>query len=379
MKKDYFDQEAYNYIENKLNETKINSVFKPIVIDIILRRRHEYQLDDKYFHRDVESFINNVKEIYLKNVPGNIGGRFDPQKKCIIINENKFKEYMHDDQGMELLLKIICHECVHAMNYDETGKDRSFPKSKGMCEVFTEKEAARIVPNRDLEDTLKIPTPYANITKYVEAIAAAFGVKEKEQLAAAIKGRQELFELLNLNIKDENFSKNIYEDIELKVDSVFKEFYKDGKGVEQNLYTMNFEEIWNSLNDIYRDMEQILAYRIENLEWDNQEDLQEKLEDIKLSQNVVSNVNEGPILEALVEVKGKELVAMYEKTMVYTKVMCIEEIIKSQDENSRELISFVQSSKSVDEILEFMKQNGIEINTVNIALMPEFELSRQKR
>lgn len=327
MKKDYFDQEAYNYIENKLNETKINSVFKPIVIDIILRRRYEYQLDDKYFHRDVESFISNVKDIYLKKLPENVGGRFYPQKKCIIINQNDFKEKIHDEQGMEILLKIICHECVHAMNYDENGKDRTFPESKGMYEAFTEKEAVRIVPNRNLGDS----GLYIYITEYVDAIAAAFGVKEKEQLSAAIKGRQELFELLNSNIKDENISKKIYKDIELKIDSVFKEFYKDNKGVMQNLDKMNFEEIWNSLNDIYRDMEQVLAYRIENLEWDNLKDLQEKLEDIKLSQNVVSNINQGPILEALVEVKDKELVAMYEKTMVYTKVICMEEIIKSRD------------------------------------------------
>lgn len=81
MKKEYFNKEAYDYIENEINKTKINSIFKPIVIDIILRRRHEYNLDDKYFHRDVESFINNVKDMYLENLPENISGRFYSKKK----------------------------------------------------------------------------------------------------------------------------------------------------------------------------------------------------------------------------------------------------------------------------------------------------------
>ena len=69
MKKEYKDQETYDYVANQINTSRINPVFKPIVIDIILRRRHEYQLDDKYFHRDVKSFIRNVKGIYWENLP----------------------------------------------------------------------------------------------------------------------------------------------------------------------------------------------------------------------------------------------------------------------------------------------------------------------
>ena len=67
----------------------------------------------------------------------------------------------------------------------------------------------------------------------------------------------------------------------------------------------------------------------------------------------------------------KEL-AMYDKTKVYAKVMCMEEIIKSKGENSRELISFVQQSENVDKILELMKQNGIEIKQICVLFAKNF-------
>ena len=221
MKKEYFNKEAYDYIESNINKTKINSIFKPIVIDIILRRRHEYNLDDKYFHRDVESFINNVKDIYLENLPENTSGRFYSKKKCISINQNEFKKNMNDNEYMEYLLETISHECGHAMNNNEAG-DRTFEGEDSMIdnigtlEIFNEKEADRIVNNRKLEDAFNNHNKtdgYKFTTKYVDAIAATFGIKEKDLLSSAIKGKQELYETLNTNIKDENFSKNTFENI----------------------------------------------------------------------------------------------------------------------------------------------------------------------
>lgn len=384
MKKEYFNQEAYNYVASQINKTKINSLFKPIVIDIILRRRQEYQLDDKYFNRDVESFINNVKEIYWDDLPEKFGGDFLPQKKCIRINRNAFKENMNDEQFAEKLLEVICHECGHAMNFDETGYDRTFkidPKDPadstipidGILEIFTEKESDRLISNRKQEDAFKYynkTTGYSSTTKYVNAIAAAFGIKEKDLLSAAIKGEQELYEALNVNIKDENFSKEKFKEISFNIRIVHKELHKD-KDDEIDKKNLGY-----ALKKIYKNSEQILVYRINNLEWDNLEELQEKLEEIKLSQNAISNIM--PLEKGQDDDIVKSL-AMLGKRMVYAKVMCMEEIIKRKDENTRKLISFVQNSESVDEILEFMNQNGIEINSEKINLMPEFELSQQKK
>lgn len=388
MKKEYFDQEAYDYIESEINKTKINSIFKPILIDIILRRRYEYQLDDKYFHRDVKSFIGNVRDIYLENLPDNIFGQFHHQKKCIRINKKKFEKNVHDEQGVEVLLEVICHECVHAMNSDEEIIDRTFDENNqildntGIREIFVEKEADRMVCNREAEEAFNYhnkTNAYIYTTAYVNAIAAAFGVKEKDLLSAATKGNPELFELLNSNIKSKDFSKDIFEQICFNLNLAHIDFYKGDESFLQNLDEVDWENLWDSLNFMYRDMEQILEYRIQNLEWDNSEDLQKKLEDIKLSQNAVSKVMESPIIRTLAKVKEKELVAMHDKTKVYAKVMSIEEIIKRQGKDSNELISFVQKAESVDGILEFMKENGMEINPTNVALMPEFELSEQKK
>ena len=101
--------------------------------------------------------------------------------------------------------------------------------------------------------------------------------------------------------------------------------------------------------------------------------MQEKLEDIQLSQNVISNVM--PTIEEGYAISGNRT----PKTIVYSKVMCMEEIIKSKGENSKELISYVQQSDSVDELMEFMRQNGIEVNPERLASLPEFELSQKKK
>lgn len=376
MKKEYKDQVAYDYVASQINKTKINSVFKPIVIDIILRRRYEYQLDDKYFHRDVKSFVRNVEQIYWENFPKGYGGDFHPAKKCIRLSRNKFKENMSDEQFAEKLFVILSHECGHAMNSNILGIDRTFREvdsevdDAGIVEIFTEKESDRIIFNRDQEDAFEYynkTTGYSVTTKFVNAIAAAFGIKEKELLSAAIKGKRKLFNELNATIKDSNFVKNIFEDIKLNINLAHIEFYKD------KIDDINFENIENTLKFIYGPLEETLVYRIEKLEWDNLEELQKKLEDIKLSQNTISNT-----IPRVKREKVEEFVRPA-KTKVYAKVMCMEEIIKSNCENSRELINFVQQSKGIDEILEFMKQNGIEINSEKLALMPEFELSQQKK
>lgn len=384
MKKEYFNQEAYDYIAIQLNKTQINPLFRPIVIDIILRRRHEYQLDDKYFHRDVESFVRNVEDIYWEDLLEKKGGDFWPEKKCIRINRNAFKDDMNDEQFAEKLLKIIGHECGHAMNFDETGNDRTFKTDPtdpadetipidGILEIFTEKENDRLISNRKQEDAFKYYNEtlgYSSTTKYVNTIAAVFGIKEKDLLSAAIKGEEDLYEVLNVNIKDKNFSKDKFKEISFNTRIAHKELYKD-KDEEIDLKNLGC-----ALRKIYENSEQILAYRINNLEWDNLEELQEKLEDIKLSQNAISNIMP---LEKGQDDETIEKLARLGKRMVYAKVMCMEEIIKGKGEKSRELISFVQRSESVDEILEFMKQNGIEIDSENLALMPEFELSQQKK
>lgn len=388
MKKEYKDQEAYDYVASQINKTKINSVFKPIVIDIILRRRHEYQLDDKYFHRDVESFIRNVRDIYWKKLPKDRFGDFCFSRRCIRINADVF-ENMNDEQFAETLFDVLSHECGHAMNFNIIGIDRTFGEvgpvvrdtdageivvpDAGTVEIFTEKESDRIIFNRNPEDAFKYynkTSGYSFTTRFVNAIAAAFGLKERELLSAAIKGKRELYKALNTNLKDRKFLRDKFKDISLNINLAHIESSKD------NIDEVNFENIGESLKFIYRALEQTLAYRVEKLEWNNLEELKEKLEDIKLSQNAISNII--PRVKGVDNEKVEEF-ARTEKTKVYAKVMCMEELLRSKGENSRELISFVQQSESVDEILEFMKQNGIEINSENLALMPEFELSQPKK
>lgn len=383
MKKDYFNQEAYNYIASQLNRTKINAVFKPIITDIILRRRHEYQLDDRYFHRDVESFIKNVEDIYWENLPENKGGDFCPQKKCIRINNN-LKENMNNEQFAEMLLERICHECGHAMNFDETGNDRIFKIDPtdiadstipidGILEIFTEKEADRIVCNRKMGDAFNYYNEtigYRPTTKYVNAIAVAFGIKENELLSAAIKGEQELYETLNLNIKNERISQEKFKNIAFNIRIAHKELYKDKKD------EIDGKNLGNALIKIYEESENLLVHRIYNLKWDDPEELKAKLEDIKLSQNAISNIMP---LEKEQNEEITEKLAKLGKRTVYAKVMCMEEIIKSKGDNFKELTSFIQNTENVDEILEFTKQNGIEINSENLTLMPDFELSQKKK
>lgn len=166
MKKEYYDEEAYNYIKNKLEITHINSVFRPIVIDIIMRRRAEYELDDKYFHRDVDSFINNVKKIHVKKLKKHKMGCIRYKEKTINLNSDCLKTNMKEID-YEDLYETLTHECYHAMNSNSKGLDRTFEEENdplksitnlGVLEIFTEKEADRTIKNRNKNNAFKYRT-----------------------------------------------------------------------------------------------------------------------------------------------------------------------------------------------------------------------------
>lgn len=155
MKKEYYDKQKSDYIHEKLRTSGIDSVWYPIISDIMLRRQFEYGLTDELLDRDIETFLDNVDRIGTKKLPeGRLGG-FIRENKSIMINESLFLE---ENMDYEHIYETIAHEVTHAISFErldneseksETKYDRTFPgeEKTGIMEVFTECRADTISNN----------------------------------------------------------------------------------------------------------------------------------------------------------------------------------------------------------------------------------------
>ena len=89
MEKEYYkdSEEKVDYIIQRFLNTEINPVFIPIIGDILLRRRYAFNLNDKLFKRDIDTFIKNVKQIEVKDIGDNAGAFYAKNKKIILVEE----------------------------------------------------------------------------------------------------------------------------------------------------------------------------------------------------------------------------------------------------------------------------------------------------
>ena len=264
MKKEYYDEEKSKYIDNILRATKINKAYIPIIIDIMLRRRYEYGLSDGFFERDVESFVKNVKTINVVPFTEN-RGEFRVRGKKILLDSELFGE----DANNEEIYSVLVHECTHAMNFEKIDGqkkkiDRTFPKNRiyettGAIEAFTECESDDLVYNTSYIDpetnmdkdnpekmiSFKFANSYRLLAPYVDLIAATFGVQRKELLSAAIKGEDELKDLLSNNLGSILGKDVIFDGIIMNICLLHSAIFTDQKEVDKNNFSFANEKIYN--------------------------------------------------------------------------------------------------------------------------------------
>lgn len=373
MEKEYYkvSEEQIDYLIEKMQGTKIEESYLPIIGDIMLRRKFEFKLSDELFKRDINTFIENVKRIEVKDLE-KAYGLYDHVKKKIVLNSILFKEGKFNTQKrLEKIYSTLVHESVHAMNFTKNKRgrkeDRAFlnnnkKSNKGIMEAFTECEADELVYNKlpfeisiDGNINKRNTESYRKLTHYIDIIALAFGVKRKELITEKIKGKKELQSFLNSHVHsvDEKTGENIiFEGIEENIEKIYYETYKQ----EQK----DQEKINHAQLLIYSLVEVAINERINNIKVNDSNELEKQFDKIILGQKLIDYL--------MADNYSKENLYRFHKNefeeykIANTKLICIQEILENNNiTEKKELIQKVQKCNTLVNISKFIKENNISV------------------
>jgi len=377
MEKEYNNKEQKKSTIKKLKNSKIDRVYRPLIADIMLRRKYEFELDDAIQERDINTFVKNVEAIEIGETPDGTLGVFSSLSKKIVLSRKLFE---NENIDFEHIYQVLAHECTHAVNFEDKG-DRTFYNEsingKGVIEAFTECEADALVYNvqainKDQIYTSRKTKGYSYITPYVDLMAATFGVERKELLTAAIKGKEEFENLLNnnINLTFSNSNKNMFFSwLSLNI-SLIHSAYKDKEKI-------NYENIKEANKMIFTISELGIVKRLEEIKLENIDDFQEKFNKIKLDQRIIEDVIikgyncEGK--KMLSKEEEKELIeganGYYEQAN--TKLTYIEEVLKNDKVKDKlTLIQIIQKART-SELKDIMRSRGIFVYAWDKWTIPE--------
>lgn len=281
MQKRYYDNESLmDYFDKWVGKMKVDDVYKPLLIDILLRRAHEYELVPEDIQQDMQSLLDNLENIEIKTLPKNfrsVGGLYNSATKTITLNARTLDQ-MKGDRYNPKLYEILTHEVYHALSRDEEGHDRlssinthSGKYNYSLLEVIVEKAADRCVYPRGGSSAPyynQNTYGYTDITFLTDALAATYGVTEKDFLKNAIMGRRRLISFLSLQAnEDPKETASFLDSVELNFSKLHEALYPD-KILRRKPSPEDFERkiktIKRSMANIYNWCEIKFSERIEN-------------------------------------------------------------------------------------------------------------------
>ena len=65
----YEDEELKEYFKYCVGKMEVAPVYKRLLVDILMRRAHEYELSEADITQDMRSLSNNLKSIEIKELP----------------------------------------------------------------------------------------------------------------------------------------------------------------------------------------------------------------------------------------------------------------------------------------------------------------------
>lgn len=204
----YEDTELRLFLNKWVGKMEVKNVYKPLLVDILMRRAFEFELSPEDISQDMQSLMDNLKCIEIKTLPkkfNTMGGVYNSATKTITLNArilDQLTQRRYDPKFYE----ILTHEVYHALSRDEKGNDRlsninsyTGRYNHSLLEVIVEKAADRCVYPRRGEAAPYFNQNaygYSDITFMTDALAATYGVTEKEFLKNAIMGRNRLINFL---------------------------------------------------------------------------------------------------------------------------------------------------------------------------------------
>lgn len=201
------NQRIKKMLEVNIEKMGISDSFKPLLIEVMLRRASEFNFNAQEINSDIESLINNLDEISIDPMParhsGAAGVYFLREKEIVISEEYVKKAKTPND--FETLYEIFTHEVFHALARDKFGNDKISGVNKytkeyygSLEEAIVEKAADRCVFGRNGGEPFYHQNQfgYRDITYITDIIEAAYGVPELAFLRHAIQGRKNVAEFL---------------------------------------------------------------------------------------------------------------------------------------------------------------------------------------
>ena len=215
------------YIKNKIASMPVSDIYKPLLVDIILRRAYEYGLSQSDVILDVETLVRYVRKIEIADI-NNFMGLHCPKECTIKISKRVFEGNNID---YDEIYEILTHEVYHALARKDNGYDNmSLVNSYtgrvhcALLEAINSKATNRVVNRRNL-----LEAPYYNPTRdgynvtafAVDLIAATYGITERHLIQNAFKGRTFLVNYLaNLSGESPNTTASYIDFMEMNLSRI---------------------------------------------------------------------------------------------------------------------------------------------------------------
>lgn len=279
-KKAYENEEYMQYFGKYVSQMSVDEVYKPLLVDILMRRAYEFELSPEDMAQDMQSLLDNLEVIEIRELPkrfNNIGGLYNSMAKTITLNArtlNQLQKNIYDPK----LYEILTHEVYHALSRDRDGNDRltSVNKYSGktnmsLVEAIVEKAADRCVYSRVGSSAPYFHQNafgYTDITFITDAIAATYGVSERDFLKNAIMGRKRLINFLaDKGNESAEETSQFLDSIELNYSKLHAVLYPVRLTKRKNTpeeFAQKIETIKKAMVNLYSWCEYKFAQRIEN-------------------------------------------------------------------------------------------------------------------
>lgn len=371
------------YIEKHIDRMLVAEEYKPLLVDILLRRACEFGFTSTEVKQDLDSIINNLDSIEVDEIHnrGNSVGVYYSKEKRIVLKK-EFVERCIKDKDYESLYQVLTHEVYHSLSKDENGMDRlglynslTGYYNNTLLEAIVEKSADRTVFNRQKNEQTapyyhQNEIGYSNITFITDAIAAAYGMSEKSFLREAILERVKFSETLDKISREKDGAGLIFLDgIEVNFALLHKNFYGGDGNNKTN--SPNKEDVISSMQSIYQLCEWKMQERIDNIKFESIDQVEGMLESLKYNHNKLFIV----MSDAMKNFETKLGKGTYESFMQNAKsisypskvmISCISQIlenkskIKSEEETLR-LINLAKSGKLEPEDVKEIVFLGIKL------------------
>lgn len=285
------------YFKKYINTMNVSDSYKPLLVDILMRRADTYELSPEDIRQDVVSLLYNLNEISIDNMPEgyeNAAGLYMPATKQILLAKG-YTDYAKDD----FLYETLTHEVYHALSKDEYGRDRlggyntiTGVYNSSLLEAIVEKSSYRTVFGNNKQNSPYFNNSaegYSDVTFIVDAIEATYGVSEKDFLKNAIMGRERLASFLASRSGERPDSAyRFLDELEISYSQLHQTVYPLGKD-EQTPYQKSLN-ISNALSGIYNTCERKMSERIMNTKVQSYEEVYNFNDSLKYNHNKLSAI-----------------------------------------------------------------------------------------